>query len=450
MEYMQEYKSKLKSADEAVKIVKSGDNVGYSQFAMTSHFLDEALSKRVHELKDVTLISGAGFFPPKPILADPTGEHFKLHESHFTIFTRRMYDQGMPVYYVPLHLSAAGAFYDSGNIRADVAFLKVGPMDKHGYFNLGVTNCIVPNLIDAAKKIIVEVNETIPRCLGGFRESIHISKVDYIVEGDNQPLLALPALPVSEADAKIAELIINEIRDGDCLQLGIGGMPNTIGTLIAKSDLKDLGVHAEMLCDAIVDIHEAGKLTNNRKQINPGKSAYCFAIGGKKLYDFMDDNPSCASFPGSYTNDPFVIAQNDNLISINNILEVDLFSQVTSETSGTRQVSGSGGQYDFTYGAYRSKGGKSFLCFNSTRPGKNGEIISRVKPIITPGGVMTVLRSTISYLVTEYGMTPMMQGLCTWERAEAIINIAHPDFRDDLIKEAQNNKIWRKSNKIAN
>jgi len=448
MSYIQEYQSKLRSADDAVKIVKSGDVVHYSEFAMASHILDEALAKRKDELFDVTIRVVSNYFPPQTILCDPEKEHFVLHDSHLSGATRKLADKDMG-YHLPISYSECGAYYDRGQIPVDVALLRVAPMDKHGFFNLGTSNSVAPNVLAVAKKVVLEVNENIPRCLGGSKEAVHISEVDYIVEGDNRPLVEVPPAPVSDADRMIAMLIMKEIEDGACLQLGIGGMPNTIGSLIAESDLKDLGIHTEMLCDSMVDMCEAGRVNGKRKNIDYGKMVYTFAMGRQRLYDFLDDNPYCASYPADYTNDPYVISQNDNVISINNALEIDLYGQICSESSGTRQISGTGGQFDFHYGAYRSKGGKGFLCMSSTAT-QNGEMVSRVKPIITPGGIITMPRSLVFYIVTEYGMTRMIKGLSNWQRAEEIINVAHPQFRDDLIKEAQDNRIWRRSNKIEN
>lgn len=448
MIYMEEYKSKLKTADEAVRIVKSGDVVHYSEFAMASHILDEALAKRKDELLDVVIRTVCNYFPPKTIVSDPERKHFVLHESHMSAATRKLHDRDMG-YHLPISYSECGSYYDRGQIPVDVALLRVGPMDKHGFFNLGASNSVTPNVIAAANKVVIEVNESMPRCLGGNKEAVHISQVDIIVEGDNLPLIDVPTAQVSDEDRIIAELIMQEIEDGACLQLGIGGMPNTIGSLIAQSDLKDLGIHTEMLVDSMVEMYEAGKVTGARKTLDPGKMVYTFAMGRKKLYDFLDDNPCCASYPADYTNDPFIISQNDKVVSINNALEIDLYAQVCSESSGTRQISGTGGQFDFHYGSFRSKGGKGFLCLSSTTTGKNGELISRIKPIITPGGIVTMPRSLVFHVVTEYGMTKMIKGLSNWERAEELINIAHPSFRDELIKAAQINKIWRRSNKLV-
>jgi acyl-CoA hydrolase len=325
--------------------------------------------------------------------------------------------------------------------------IKVTPPDQHGYVNLGTSNSITHAFCDAAKIVIAEVNSSVPRCLGGLRETLHVSEIDYFVQGDNRPLINLSELPISDIDKKIATIILEQIGDGACLQLGIGAMPNAVGAMIAQSDLQDLGVHTEMLVDSFVDMYEAGRISGLRKQLDKGKMVYTFAMGTKKLYDFLDNNPICASFPVSYTNDPDTICQNDNMICINNAIEVDLYGQVASESSGIRQISGTGGQLDFIYGSYKSKGGKGLICLTSTFVDDKGQIQSRIKPILTPGAIVTVPRSINFYVVTEYGVA-MLKGKSSWERAEALINIAHPDLRDELIKEADANKIWVKTNKI--
>lgn len=240
---------------------------------------------------------------------------------------------------------------------------------------------------------------------------------------------------------------MDQIKDGDCLQLGIGAMPNAVGAMIAQSDLKDLGVHTEMLVDSFVDMYEAGKITNRRKQLDKGKMVYTFAMGTKKLYDFLDENPFCASYPVSYTNDPATIRQQDNMICINNAVEVDLFSQVCSESSGVRHISGTGGQLDYIFGSYFSKGGLGLICLTSTYKDKDGSLKSRIVPTLTQGATVTVPRSMNYYVVTEYGIANM-KARSTWERAELLINLAHPNFRDELIKEADKMGIWVATNKI--
>ncbi len=240
---------------------------------------------------------------------------------------------------------------------------------------------------------------------------------------------------------------MKEIEDGATLQLGIGGLPNTIGQLIAESDLKDLGIHTEMLVDSCVDLYNSGRITGRHKTVDRYKMAYTFALGTRKLYDFLHMNPTCASYPVNYVNDPRVIAFQPKMVAINNAVEIDLFSQVCSESAGTRQISGTGGQLDFILGAFQSKGGKGIISLSSTFKNGNGEVRSRIVPTLQPGSIVTVPRSIVQYVATEYGIV-QLKGCSTWERAERLIGIAHPDFRDDLIRQAEEMRIWVRSNKI--
>ncbi len=249
-----------------------------------------------------------------------------------------------------------------------------------------------------------------------------------------------------DLDQAVAKLIVPQIPNGACLQLGIGGMPNAVGAMIAQSDLKDLGVHTEMYVDAFVDMSMEGRITGLCKALDRGRQVYAFGAGTQKLYDFLDDNPECCAAPVDYTNDVRTVAQLDNFISINNVIELDLFGQVDAETAGTRQISGAGGQLDFVMGAYLSHGGKSFLCCSSAMKGKDGQLKSRIRPLLTEGDIVTDTRANVHYLVTEYGCVNL-KGTSTWERAEKIISIAHPDFREELIAEAEKLHIWRRSNK---
>ena len=441
MSHAKEYRAKLVTPADAVRVVRSGDWVEYGQFAAQAVALDRALAARRDELRDVKIRAttrAAG--TPEVVKADPTAERFAYHSLHFSAGDRKLHDQGV-CWFVPILYHEVPRYYRE-NFRLDVAMLPTAPMDAHGYFNFSLSNSFSRAICDKAKTVILEVNPNLPVCLGGREEAIHISEVDAVVEADwNIP--ELPAAVPSEMDRKIAALIMGEIEDGSCLQLGIGGMPNAVGSMIARSGLKDLGIHTEMFCDAMVELAETGHVTGARKTTDRLKIVYTFCLGTRKAYEFLDRNPGCASYPVDYTNDPFVIAQNDKVVAINNCVEMDLFGQVCSESSGTRQISGTGGQVDFTYGAYRSKGGKAFLCLSSTYD-KKGTPVSRIKPLLAEGAIVTMPRPFVSYVVTEYGIVNL-KGKSTWERAEAIIGLAHPDFREDLVKAAEKLGIWRRS-----
>lgn len=442
-----EYAEKLVSAEKAVEVVKSGDHIFYGEFTMFPEALDEALAARIMDLKDIRVRSISFTQPPKIVLADPKKEHVIMEDWHCGVVSRKLIDKGM-CYYIPVTYHQ-GPRIVRKYLDVDVVMISVCSMDENGYFNLGPTNSGTASHIDKAKKVIVEVKANAPTCLGGNSESVHISRVDYIVEGNNKPMLQLPAVIPDENDYKIADFVMNEIEDGSCLQLGIGGLPNVIGANIADSDLKDLGIHTEMLVDSCVDMYNAGRITGKKKSIDVGKMVYTFAMGTDKLYNFMHNNPVCASYPVNYCNDPRIVAQNDKVIAINSALEVDLFSQVCSETAGTRHISGTGGQLDYIFAAFASHGGKGLICLNSTHTDKQGNVTSRIRPTLTPGSVVTVPRSIVQYIVTEYGIV-QLKGKSTWQRAEDLISIAHPDFRDDLIREAQALNIWAKSNKDDN
>lgn len=441
--YADEYRSKLVKPEEAVRVVRSGDWVEYGQFAVQAVALDKALAERKDELRDVKIRGTTRAMGiPEVVKVDPTTEHFAYHNLHFSATDRKLHDQGL-CWFVPILYHEVPRYYRE-NCVVDVAMLPVTSMDQHGYFNFSLSNSFSRAICDKAKTVILEVNPNLPVCLGGREESVHISETDLIVEADWK-VFELPVATPSEVDKKIAALIMDELEDGCCIQLGIGGMPNAVGAMIAQSDLKDLGIHTEMFCDSMVELAETGRMTGARKTIDRHKIVYTFCLGTQKSYNFLNRNPRCASHPVDYTNDPFVIAQNDNVVAINNCVEMDLFGQVCSESSGTRQISGTGGQLDFTYGAYRSRGGRAFLCMSSTFD-KRGTSLSRIKPLLTEGTIVTIPRSMVSYVVTEYGIVNL-KGMSTWQRAEAIVSLARPTFREPLIQEAEKMGIWRRSNR---
>ncbi len=444
--YYKEYARKLVSAEKAVKVVKSGDWVDYGFCATHPVVLDEALAARAEELEDVKVRGSVAMHVPAIFKVPDAEKHFTWNSWHMSGIERKMIKSGM-AFYAPIRYSELPRYYRENIAPVNVAMFQVTPMDKHGFFNFGISASHLEAMCEKSDVVIVEVNDKMPRCLGKFGEKIHISQVDYIVEGNNDNMDCLPAGNIDDISYKVAELIVKEIPDGACLQLGIGGMPNAVGSLIAQSDLKDLGVHTEMYVDAFIDMVKAGKITGKRKQIDPGKQVYSFGAGSQKLYDYLDDNPECLSAPVDYVNDARVIAQLDNFISINNAVNVDMYGQVDAETAGINHISGAGGQLDFVLGAYLSNGGKSFICCSSTFTKKDGTVCSRIVPTLDNGSIVTDTRANTHYLVTEYGIVNL-KGASTWERAEKIISVAHPDFRDELIRQAEAMHIWRQSNKI--
>jgi len=443
--YRKEYRQKLVSPEQAVRIVKNGDWIDFGFGHSKPVALDNALAMRKSELKDINIRHVLSLTPQACIEADPEGDVFTLNSWYFSAYDRKLSGRGQ-VYHSPMVFSNLSLNYQKSiHHQVDVAMLRVTKMNQDGYFNLHCACASGRAIIKASKKVVVEVNPLLPWAMGGADEVVHISEVDYIVEAESK-VETIPAASPSDADRKIAMHIVPLIRDGACIQLGIGGLPNLIGTMLIESDVKDLGCHSEMLADAYYHLYKAGKLTNRKKEVDKGKSTFAFAAGSQFLYDWLNYNPSLATYPASYTNNPRIIAQNPNTISINACLEVDLFGQVSSESVGTRQISGTGGQLDFASGAYLSQNGISFICCNSSYRDIDGNLKSRIVPALLPGSIVTVPRSLTHCIVTEYGIADLA-GRSVWQRAEALINIAHPDLRDELIKEAEKMNIWRKSNK---
>ncbi|MDO5548243.1 MAG: butyryl-CoA:acetate CoA-transferase [Eubacteriales bacterium] len=445
MDYQAQYQSKLTTAENAVKGIKSGDWIDYGWCTGTPVALDKALAARADELTDVNIRGGILLWVPEIAKVENAPAHFSWNSWHMSGIERKMIAQGM-AYYASIRYSELPRYYRDHVIPNDYVLIQVAPMDEHGYFSFGPNASHLKAVCESSKHVVVEVNTNMPRCLGGFEDAVHIDDVEMIVEGDNPPLGQMGAAAPTEVDNAVAKLIVEEIPNGACLQLGIGGMPNAVGSLIAQSDLKDLGVHTEMYVDAFVDIARAGKLTGAKKTIDKGRQAFAFGAGTQKLYDYVNNNPACMSAPVSYTNDARVIAQLDNFISINNAVDIDLFGQINAESAGTKHISGAGGQLDFVMGAYLSNGGKSFVCLSSTFTTRSGEMKSRIRPTLAEGSIVTDTRANTHYVVTEFGKV-CLKGMSSWQRAEALISIAHPDFRDQLISDAEKLKIWRQSNK---
>lgn len=443
MTAQEEYRAKLRTSEQAVRAVKSGDWVDYTTSLGFPILLDAALAKRRDELTDVKIRGNLLFGPIQTVECDPTREHFCYNSWHCSGYERKLCDKGL-CNYIPMIFRNVVPYYRHF-LTVNVAMMCVTPMDKHGYFNLSCATGVARGILEKADIVILEVNERLPKIYGGFDESIHISEVDYVVEGEHPPLPQFPIAPPTEEDVKIADLIVPHIVDGATLQLGIGGMPNVVGARLAESDLKDLGMHTELCGDAYYELYKAGKLTNRRKSHRRGKGVTGIVFGSQALYDWVDQNPGVVVEPLEYVNAPETIGKLDNMISINNCIAVDLYGQVCAESAGLRHISGTGGQLDYLTGAAMSKGGKAFICMTSSFVDKTGVRRSRVLPHFG-GDIVTDPRSQAYYIVTEYGAVNLA-GRSTWERAELLVSIAHPDFREDLIAAAEDQKIWRRSNK---
>lgn len=443
MDYQREYLTKLRTPEEAVECVKSGDWVDFMPNVCFPTLLEKALAGRRDELFDVKLRSNLVFGPLYTVESDPLREHFMYNSWHCSAYERKLCDQGL-CNFIPMIFRNLVPYYRHF-LTVNVAMCAACPMDRHGYFNLSVASGVARGILETADVVILEIDEQLPKVCGGYGQTIHISDVDMIVEGEHSPLPTVPMHPATDEDRTIAKEIMPLIPDGATLQFGIGGMPNVLGSMLADSDLRDLGMHTELCSDAYVSLTGAGKLNNAKKSYLPGIGVTGMAFGTEQVYEFVDENPGVAFMPLERVNSPETIGKIDNMISINNCIAVDLYGQVSAESVGMRQISGTGGQLDYLTGAAMSRGGKAFLCMTSTYREKDGTLRSRIVPAFH-GDIVTDPRSQAYYMVTEYGMVNLV-GRSTWERAEMLISIAHPDFRDELIRKAEENGIWIQSNK---
>ena len=328
MDYMSEYKSKLRTPEQAAAVVKSGDWVDYGTGVAFPKLCDAALAKRRDELKDVKIRGMLCYGPIEAVECDPAQEHFTYNSWHLTGYERKLADKGL-CYYVPMLYRNLRWFYDTF-LHINVAFIGAAPMDKHGYFNLSIATGNSRAYIDNADIVVIEVLEGLPHAMGGQEESVHISEVDFVVEGEHGPAIQLPSREPSEIDKRIAANVIPYLCDGATIQLGIGGVPDALGAMIAESDLKDLGMHTEFATDAFYKLFAAGKITNRRKTRDRNKAVFGIGAGTQALYDWIDWNPGVAAYPISYVNDVNVVASIDNFISLNSCVGIDLYGQVSS------------------------------------------------------------------------------------------------------------------------
>ena len=425
------------SAEQAAAMVKSGMWIDYGATLCQPDVFDQALALRKEELQDVKFRSCITMRPRAVLDQDPEGKHFHLFSMHFSGYDRKMHDAGR-VHYLPVNLGEIPDYYQRFIPPVDIVVLKTCRMDENGYFNFSAANLWHRDIIERARVVMVEITDGLPYVFG-VNNGVHISEVDYIIEGDNQPAPELPNPPASDVDIAVGKLIAAEIEDGSCLQIGIGGMPNAVCEQLLHSNAKDLGVHSEMLTEGMMALYHAGKITNARKQLHTGKMAFSFGLGSQAYYDSLHRNPGMACLPVADTNLPHVIMRNHRVVAINNTTQMDLQGQAASESDGFRHISGTGGQLQFVRGAYASEGGKSFMCLSSTFE-KRGVRKSRIALSLTPGNMVTTPRTDMMYVVTEYGIVNL-KGKSVPERALALISIAHPDFRESLMREAYTHRL---------
>jgi len=421
------------TAAEAAGLVKSGDWLDYGAVIAQPDVFDRALADRKSELRDVKIRSCLSLQSRAVLESDPQREHFQWYSWHFGGYERKKHDVGL-CHYIPCNLGEIADYYRRFIEPPDILVIRARAADANGYFNLSAANLWHRAIASRAKIVIVEVSEGLPY-LYGVDNGLHVSEVDYVIEGNSGPPPELSNPPPSEADRAVARLIAAEVDDGACLQVGIGAMPNAVCSLLLESGVRDLGIHTEMLTDGIIDLYKAGTITGSAKTIDCGKMVFSFALGSQQSYRTIDRNEDFLCCSIEYTNLPHMIMRNERFMAINNTTQMDLQGQASSESSGHRHISGTGGQLQFVRGAYASKDGKSFVCLSSTYE-RHGIRKSRIVLDLTPGNVVTTPRSDMMYVVTEFGMVNLKVKSVP-ERAKAMISLAHPDFREELARDAR-------------
>jgi acyl-CoA hydrolase len=432
----QEYQHKLISAEQAAGMVKSGMSIFLGASANIARIIDKHLAKRKNELMDVTIRTTLDTAEHDFLKADPEGAVFKWH-SGFLLHSVRKYgsQRGSGVYWAQSWHLAPGVIRDQ--IEPDISYIVTAPMDPYGYFNFGLSVTEMMAFCEVSKKVVLIVREDMPVVCGGQEEAIHISKIDHIVEDREFTTFCLPAVAVKKEDHMIAHNIVSAglVRDGSTLQIGIGGLPSSVLDALVDAGVKHLGIHSEMLTDKMFDLIAAGIVDNTMKKADRFKSTFAFCLGSRRLYDILHRNHMFASYPVDYVNNPLIIAQQPRMFSLNTTMQVDLVGQVASEQIGgdrPRHISGTGGQLDFVMGTMLShdRAGVSVLALYSEFKGK-----SRIVPVLEKGTVITVPRSLVDYVATEWGLI-RSRGLTINERAQALIRIAHPDHRETLMRQA--------------
>lgn len=424
MRWQEYYKERCINAEEAVLKIKSGDRVAFGHAVGEPTALIDVMVQNKDKYKNVEIVHMVGM--GKGEYCQPGMEEYFWHNSLFVGSPARE-----PIFngigdYTPCYFSEIPSLFTDGYLPLDVAMVQVSPPDKYGFVSLGVSIDYTRTAIENAKLVIAQVNDQMPRTHGDT--FVHVSEIDWFVEY-SYPIIELKPAKITDVERAIGEYCASLIENGSTLQLGIGSLPDAV--LLFLNDKKDLGIHSEMLSDGVIDLIESGVVNNKKKTLHKGKIVVSFLMGTRRLYDFADDNPMIHMAPVDYVNDPYVIAQNDKMVAINSCVQVDLMGQVASESVGLKQISAVGGQVDFVRGANISKGGKSIIAMPSTAAGGK---ISKIVPFLDKGAAVTTNRNDVRYIVTEYGIA-FMKGKTLRERARALINIAHPDFRPQLIEE---------------
>lgn len=431
------YKKKLRTPEEALRCVQSGMCVYIQPGCAEPETLVEALMHRGPHVEDVEVVHMLTF-GAAPYVAPEMAGHFRHNAVFIGGNVRDAINDGRADY-TPIYLSEIEELFESGAMPIDVALIEVSPPDSHGFCSFGIGVDTTLTAAKCARYVVAQVNDQMPRTYGD--SFIHVNDIDAIVES-SRPLCAMKPAPITDMHVAIARNVAGLIEDGAVLQTGIGGIPDAVLPFLA--DRKDLGVHSELVSDGVIPLIEAGVITGARKNFKPRKMIVGFALGTKRLFDFVDNNPIFEFHPTSWVNDPAYIARNDKMVAINSALQIDLTGQVCSDSIGNQFYSGIGGQVDFLRGASRSKGGKAIIAVSSTA--KNGAI-SRIVPMLSPGAGVVTSRGLIRYVVTEYGVA-YLHGKSIRERAQALIEISHPKFREELYEYCEKTK-WLQRPHVA-
>jgi len=425
------YKSRITTPDEAVKAVKSGNRMFLTGNASVPLQLLAALVKRAPELENVEICHPLAICPSDYVSPEMEG-HLRVNSMFISANVRKAVNEGRADF-TPVMLSEFPLLFKNGHLPLDVAFIHVSPPDQHGFCSMGAESGLTISAAEVAKIVIAQVNEQMPRTLGDTL--MHVDRMHHIVPL-NCPLTEMAMSEDVDNDVveRIAAHIAGLIPDGATMQLGIGAIPNAV--LKYLLDKKDLGIHSELISDGVIDLVEAGVLTNARKSIHPGKIVAGFLLGTKRLYEWVDNNPLVQLHRTEYVNDPFVVAQNDRMVAINSAIEIDLTGQVCADSIGPKMYSAVGGQLDFIYGASRSKGGVPIISMPSTSELRDGTVISKIVPMLKQGAGVVTSRNHVHFVVTEFGVAALY-GKSVRQRAQALINIADPRFREEITRNAR-------------